>query len=51
MFELTKCRQKVRNTFGPMITTAAISITCITDKVVADHSTEVPISQATPLIP
>ncbi|MNN66759.1 hypothetical protein D3C81_1823520 [compost metagenome] len=51
MFELTKCRQKVRSTLGPMITTTAISITCITAKVLADHSTAVPISQAIPLIP
>ncbi|MNY70510.1 hypothetical protein D3C86_2086590 [compost metagenome] len=48
MFELTKCRQKVRNTFGPMITTAAMSITCITASVVADHSIAVPMSAAMP---
>ncbi|MNR53764.1 hypothetical protein D3C85_1738310 [compost metagenome] len=49
MFELMKCRQNVRNTFGPMITTAAMSITCITDKVVADHSIGAPVSDAMPL--
>ncbi|MNE16765.1 hypothetical protein D3C80_1097190 [compost metagenome] len=48
MFELMKCRQNVRNTFGPMITTAAMSITCITDNVVADHSIGAPIRCATP---
>ncbi|MNY82341.1 hypothetical protein D3C86_2243760 [compost metagenome] len=44
-----KCRQNVRNTFGPMITTAAISMTCITASVVADHSIGAPRKCAMPL--
>ncbi|MCY1436379.1 hypothetical protein D9M71_525020 [compost metagenome] len=49
MFELMKCRQNVRSTLGPTITTAAISTTCITARVSADQSMEAPIMLAMPL--
>ncbi|MNZ49322.1 hypothetical protein D3C78_670870 [compost metagenome] len=46
MLELTKCRQKVRNTLGPTSTTTAMSTTCIASRVPADQATGAPRAEA-----